>query len=237
MLSGDAAMSSVASFPCHDLLEQCYTDVLNSRLQDGNIHKLKKYTIELVQLLVCGKKYNCTQFAVDFCTCLLRKIRNVHQHNRPAPIVQAKPNTYDPSSGCTYYFTESEEQVCNMSTYYVSGDKKAKNANFDDMPEIDAACSNLFPKISRSGSGYLFLWFCPVHGHIYGFHPIGGGEGRKDPFCSLYKYCAHMPENIFYDFACQLSEHCLNREPELFKNTRFWHDLFHAIGHLCGINF
>ena len=29
----------------------------------------------------------------------------------------------------------------------------------------------------------------------------------------------------------------MNREPELFKNTRFWHDLFHFIGHLCGVNF
>ena len=202
MLSGDAAMSSVAPFPCHDLLGECCTDAFNNRLQDGNIHKLKKYTIELAQLLVCGQKYNCAHFAVDFCTCLLRKIRNVHQCNRPAPTVQAKPNTYDPSSGCAYYFTESGEQVRNMPTHYVSGDKKTKNANFDDMPEVDAACSKLFPKISRSDFGYLFLWFCPVHGHSYGFHLVGGGEGRKDPFSSLYKYCAHMPENIFYDFAC-----------------------------------
>ena len=113
-------------------------------MQDGNIHKLKRYTVELAQLLVCGQKYNCAQFAVDFCRCLLRKIRIVHQHNRPVPTVQAKPNTYDPSSGCAYYFTESGEQVRNMPTYYVSGDKKAKNANFDDMPEVDAACSKLF---------------------------------------------------------------------------------------------
>ena len=46
-----------------------------------------------------------------------------------------------------------------------------------------------------------------------------------------------MPEDIYYDFACQLSEYCLNREPELFKNTWFWHDLFHLVGHVCGINF
>ena len=46
-----------------------------------------------------------------------------------------------------------------------------------------------------------------------------------------------MPEHIYYDFACQLSEYCLNRGPELFKSTRFWHDLFHFIGHLCEINF
>ena len=49
--------------------------------------------------------------------------------------------------------------------------------------------------------------------------------------------CSIPPKDVFYDFSCQLSEYCLNREPELFKNTRFWHDLFHAIGHKCGICF
>ena len=46
-----------------------------------------------------------------------------------------------------------------------------------------------------------------------------------------------MPQELFYDNACHLSEYCLNREPALFEDTRFWHDLFHAIAHLCGINF
>ena len=46
-----------------------------------------------------------------------------------------------------------------------------------------------------------------------------------------------MPKHIFYDFACSLSEYALNRAPELFRFTRFWHDLFHAIGHKCGMNF
>ena len=40
-----------------------------------------------------------------------------------------------------------------------------------------------------------------------------------------------MPEEIFCDAACMLSEYCLNREPKLFKNTRFWHDLCHSIEH------
>ena len=114
---------------------------------------------------------------------------------------------------------------------------KKKNANFNDFSEVDQACRKMFPRMSRSGFGYLFLWFCPVHGHSYGFHLISGGESRKDPFCSLFKYCQTMPEHMYYDFACQLSEYCLNREPELFKSTRFWHDLFHFMGHLCGINF
>ena len=87
------------------------------------------------------------------------------------------------------------------------------------------------------GVGYLFLWFCPVHGHSYGCHLIAGGEGRKNPFSSVFKYMEKAPKHINYDNACQLSEYCLNREPEFFKHTKFWHALFHSMGHLCGINF
>ena len=93
------------------------------------------------------------------------------------------------------------------------------------------------PKVSKAGFGYMFLWFCPIHGHCYGFHLISLGEGGKDPFASLYKYCNEMPDHIYYDFACQLFEYFLNRELELFKNTTFWHDLFHFVGHVCGIKF
>ena len=84
---------------------------------------------------------------------------------------------------------------------------------------------------------YILLWSCPIHGHSYGFHIIDGAEGPKDVFCSLLKYKEDMPQELFYDNACHLSEYCLNREPALFEDTRFWHDLFHAIAHLCGINF
>ena len=125
------------------------------------------------------------------------KIKDVHKHNRPVPEVEVIPNTYDPSSGCAYYFTETGVLEHKMPTYFVSGDRKARNANFDDMPDVDPAYSKLFPKISRSGFSYLFLWFCPVHGHSYGFHLIDVGEGRKDPLASLYKYSAHMPKDIY----------------------------------------
>ena len=63
------------------------------------------------------------------------------------------------------------------------------------------------------------------------------GEGCKDPFSSVFKYMEKAPKHIYYDNACQLSEYSLNREPEFFKHTRFWHDLFYSIGHKCGLNF
>ena len=68
-------------------------------------------------------------------------------------------------------------------------------------------------------------------------HLINKAEGCRDPFCSLYKFLEHIPKHIFYDFTCSLSEYALNRALELFRFTRFWHDLFHAIGQKCGMNF
>jgi hypothetical protein len=73
----------------------------------------------------------------------------------------------------------------------------------------------------------------PIHGHCYGYHIIDGAEGRKDPFSSLFKYTPVAPKELFYDFSCSLSEYCLNREPYFFRETRFWHDIFHGYSHKC----
>ena len=234
MLSGDAAMSTVAPFDSHELLQLCYDCALVCQPSEKDLQELKTYCVKLAQLIMFGITHKCQKFVKDFCQCLVGEIKRVHDNNRPSPAVNPVPNSYSPSSGTAYYFTPSSAQLRQLPRYEVCTDDKEKNSNFDDFPEADQACRKMFPSMSRSGFGYLFLWFCPLHGHIYGFHLISGGEGRKDPFCSLFKYCQTMPEHIYYDFACQLSEYCLNREPELFKSTRFWHDLFHFIGHLCG---
>ena len=94
-----------------------------------------------------------------------------------------------------------------------------------------------YPNVSFSRYGCMFLWFCPMHGDSYGFHLINSAEGRKDLFSSLFKYIKKSPKHIFYDNACQLSEYCLNRESDFFRNTLFWHDLFYTIEHKCGFTF
>ena len=196
---------------------------------------MKMYCIELAQLIVLGPKHNCTVLCVNFIRSLVGKIQEVHENNRPSPPVTEILGSYNPSSGTVYYFTESGNQLRQMPKYEVCPGDKETNVLFDDRPKVDDPCNKLFPKGYKAGFGYMFLWFYPIHGHCYGFHLISGGEGQKDPFASLYKYYNEMPDHIYYDFACQL--YFLNREPELFKNTRFWHDLFHFIGHVCGINF
>ena len=78
-----------------------------------------------------------------------------------------------------------------------------------------------------------FLWFCPQHGHCLGYHIITGSEGRKDAHASLYTHLHKPPSNIFYDFACSLSEYSKNRESGFFADTRFFHDIFHGYSHKC----
>ena len=104
-------------------------------------------------------------------------------------------------------------------------------------PQRDQDCRKVYPTVSHGGYSYILLWFRPICGHSYRFHIIDAVEGPKDVSCSLLKYKEDMPQELFYDNACHLSEYCLNHEPALFKDTWFWHDLFHAIAHLCGINF
>ena len=234
LLSGDAAMSTVAPFPAHQIILNACADALANRRNMKGKANLNKWAFEIAELLMLGQENNCTDLITDFCEELINIVKDVHKADDPKPQVQRKPGTYDPRSGTAYYFTEHGDQVRDLPRYDVCA---SSLKNHDDIPGVDRPCRKLFPEVSFGGFGYLFLWFCPIHGHSYGFHMIAGSEGRKDPFSSLYKYCEEMPEHVFYDFACQLSEYCLNREPELFKNTRFWHDLFHLIGHLCGYNF
>lgn len=231
MLSGDAAPSSVAPFRAHPLIVNvCTINDINHQL----LNELKQYSFEMVQLINLAHTHNCRPLVEEFLLDLLDHIDTVHSQNKvPPPAVPIK-GTYNPPGGVAYYFSETGEQVREMPHYKV-GDKA--RPNYDDIPVVHGPCTKNYPGVSFGGFGYMFIWFCPIHGHTYGFHLIAGGEGRRDPFSSLFKYKKTMPQEIFYDFACSLSEFALNREPTLFRNTRFWHDLFHALGHLCGWNF
>ena len=238
MISGDSCLSSAVPFPCHEMLQYCCHNIADfntdPRLQQA-LQDMRRYNVDISNLLKLSIQHDCTDVTVPFLDYLVLKIQDIHSDNRPAVPAQPIPGTYNPRSGTAYYFTPSGERLRDMPHYNISGNSKRKY--YDDDPQVDEPCRKIYPEVSFGGFGYLFLWFCPIHGHCYGMHLIAGGEGRKDPFASLYKHIEKAPDHIFYDFACQLSEYCLNRDPEFFKNTRFWHDLFHSIGHVCGINF
>ena len=62
---------------------------------------------------------------------------------------------------------------------------------------------------------------------------MNGSEGRIDPDGSLYDHLEVAPEIIYYEFACNLEEYCMNREAGYFKNTQFFDDIFHGYNHTC----
>ena len=135
-----------------------------------------------------------------------------------------------PRDGRAYYFSKDGFQLRNMRSFPID-----KERSSNEVPAV--RCNKMYPQVSKKGTCYLFLWFCPFHGHCFGYHIIPNAEGRKDPAASLYMFKDKAPEVILYDFACSLDEYARNRESGYYSNTRFFHDVFHGYSHKCGSTF
>ena len=158
------------------------------------------------------------------------KVNEIHDQDvEPVPPIPQIHSYNPPELGRAYYFTPSGSQVRSTRLFTIDGPTISSH---DDVPTT-SSCTKNYGKISKKGASFLFLWFCPQHGHCYGCHIVDGCEGRKDPACSLVTHLPKAPDVIFYDFACSLEEYCLNRESGYFKNTRFYHDIFHGFSHNC----
>ena len=236
MVTGDAAISSVAPFPSHQVITMACIALKFHNVVDEEILKdVETFNKQIAKLLHLTQVNDCVDIVTSFILELIDITVKVHQDDHIFSPPSLIPGSYNPPSGTAYYFSLTGEQLCSMPDFQVN--KTLTKKNYDDNPLIDGQCNKKYPSVSYGGYEYMFIWFCPIHGHTNGFHLIDGAEGRKDPFASLFKYKEQMSDHIFYDFACSLSEYCLNRAPSLFANTRFWHDLFHSVGHLCGDNF
>ena len=125
---------------------------------------------------------------------MVEKLDAIHSVNRPAPPTQEIPSTYNPPSGVAYYFTPSGEQVRKMPEYQVGASGKA---NYDDIPVVHDPCTKNYPGVITAGFGYMFLWFCPIHGHCYGFHLIAGGREEGTHFHLFSNTRRQCPRNYF----------------------------------------
>lgn len=231
LLSGDQPLSTFFPHRFHEsLLNMCIS------MYEGTEHDirfLKDVGIELYDLIELVQGNPSAEYVASFILEVLLMIRKVHDHDIAPDKAEPIAGTYDPSKGTAYYFTDHGQQLRRQPDYGF----KSEGKTTDTKNELDDDCTKIYPGISFGGFGSCQFIFCPKHYHCYGFHLIYGSEGRKDPFSALYKYKPSPPEEFFYDFACNLSEYCLNREPAFFCCTRFWHDLFHGINHVCGEGF
>ena len=194
---------------------------------------LKQFCIEISRVLSVSRQMSLNQQPAEDVIMLLsyicRLVAEIHTKNIVADEIKPIPFSYNPARfGRAYYFTEHGMQVRSMRKFSMDDSRKK---NYDDAPTM--VCEKKFPNVTKSGSTYLFLWFCPKHGHCLGFHMIPGSEGRKDAHASLYCYAEVAPDVLFYDFSCSLAEYCKNRESGFFSKTRFFHDIFHGLSHKC----
>ena len=201
--------------PCRDFLSIC--EKVNPRL--GNFVRAFDY----------GDAFD--NDALEFLRYIDEQIRTTHGHD-VLPAEPGRVRDYNPpQTGHAYYFTASGNQIRFPRLFSV--DNVANRIKNHDDESTTSKCSKKYPSVALKSTTYMFLWFCPQHGHCYGFHIIDGSEGRKDPANSLISYLKVAPQVIFYDFACSLEEYCFNRESGYFGNTKFYHDIFHGLSHSC----
>ena len=238
VLGCDAPVSALLPYNCIDVVREVVRNLQLATAPNDCLESLNSISPELKRLLRAANITHCQEdktIVYNFVLYLCDRVLHVHSRDKDAPVPVPVPGSFRPSSGVAYNFTPTGEQVRKLPRYQIN--KETRQNQHDDPPAEEERCRKVYPQVSRGGYSYMFLWFCPVHGHCYGFHLISGGEGRKDPFSSLFKYMERAPEVVFYDNACQLSEYCLNREPAFFKNTRFFHDCFHGFTHKCAKTF
>jgi len=200
------------------------------------IDMLKSYCPELAELISVSNIINGkpTFDVINLLEVITTKVKALYLNKIAAGNATQIPNSYNPPKyGRAYYFSDSGNQLRTPRIFTCDD---GSTTNFDDKPS-DACQKSFNQQVSKKGITYLFLWFCPLHGHCYGFHIIPGSEGRKDPASSLYCYMEEAPKTVFYDFACSLSEYTQNRESGFYNNTRFFHDIFHGYSHKCSSAF
>jgi hypothetical protein len=232
VLACDNPVSALLSCACVDVVQRAVLD-LQSGEPAACLNPLNHVSPELKRLLEAARTTAAEDDGVSVCSFVLYlcdRVTSMHTGDRAAQAPSPVPGSYNPPSGAAYYFTPSGNKVRRMPKYALNDTRREQ---FDDPPSGGENCSKVYPQVSTGGFSYLFLWFCPIHGHCYGCHLISGGDGRKDPFASMMLYLESPPEVVFYDNACQLSEYSLNREPDFFQNTRFFHDVFHGFSHKC----
>ena len=191
MLSGNAALSSVLPFAGYDHFVTASTGNYDENL----LIQLKEYNYEIAQLLLLSERDNSRTVVTDFLEYMLEKLDAIHSVNRkPPPPVQETPGTYKSPSGVAYYFSPTGEQVRKMPEYQVGASGKL---NYDGIPVVHDPCTKYYPRVSTVGFGNMFLWFCPIHGHWYGFHLIAGGREEGTHFHLFSSTRTQCPWNYF----------------------------------------
>ena len=138
--------------PCRDFLSIC--EKVNPHL--GNFVRVFDY----------GDAFD----ALVFLRYIDEQIWVTHEHD-VLPVEPEKVRDYNPpQTDHAYYFTTSCSQIRFPRLFSVDSVANRIKNHCDE--STTSQCSKKYPSVALKDTTYMFLWFCPQHGHGYGFHVL-----------------------------------------------------------------
>lgn len=233
--------SFITFFPLRDLIKykEIVSLIASGRATTRDFNALDLINPEACKVIreavLCGNSEVTKTVRLALCEFAFL-VEEMHRNDGEPQAECPIEDSYNPESGIALAFTPHGNQLRETRRYNASNSKSSET--YDEPPEKEEnKCNKAFPSVGMGGYAFMFLWFCAIHGHSYGFHLIKGAEGRRDPFNALFKYFFSFPWFLFYDFGCGLSEYALNREPAYWARIRIFQDIFHNFGHNCGFSY
>jgi hypothetical protein len=163
---------------------------------------------------------------------IMAKIPSIESVSVGPNAIQDEPNPL--TSGIRYRFTESGKQFRSQWSLQKGSTTKLKKKGTAYDVSGDGCNKKRPVMIGHRQRTWIWIYTCLRHEHIIGFHVISSSEGMRDAVCPLYRYLPEAPEHIWVDYACGMAECAMNWMPHYFKFTKFYHDVFHGLKHVCG---
>ena len=161
LLVGDSAMSSVLPHRYHKHILDTCSVIREKEPFQKRLQEMKEYGVELSNLLYKSTTYKFEDICTRFVAYLVDKIKEIHKKDKRIPPITVMEGSYNPEKGTCYYFTQHGNQSSKQPKY----DINPSNKNYDNTPRVDDICRKKFPSVSYGGFEYIFIWFCPIHGH------------------------------------------------------------------------
>lgn len=172
MFSKDAPVLTVLPYRYLDIIRQISHGVTSG---DRDISMLKWFALELHKVILAVIMVNAAEDICSFVTYFVDFVEQIHSAD-----VQFCPATQTP----IHTILKIEWQIVSAHMGIVLGQLPSytmgMKQNYDESPSDEQKCEKRYTKVFLGGWPHLFLWFCPIHGHCFGFHIISGPEGRKD---------------------------------------------------------
>ena len=141
------------------------------------------------------------------------------------------PNNHPNPASAGYIYNFSQEGGPVRESWHIPKTASAHLAGHETSP---CGCrKRRYVYVGHRQRCGIWVWTCMRCETIVAFHVMPKGEGTRDAICPLLKFKTNPPDAVFFDWACKANESSLNWAGGYFRDTSFYHDVFHGVAHKC----